>query len=81
MNVKAQSEIYKSFLAYFPYFEEIKEAYEFTLLTVFLCVLYNAARQRLDKQVPTATNTHKTTEELLDAVFFVRSVFNQTFSM
>jgi hypothetical protein len=29
------------------------------------------ARQQLSKHVPMATNTHATTEELLDAVFYV----------
>jgi hypothetical protein len=34
------------------------------------------AKQRLGKHVPAATNTHTTIEEVLDAVFSVRSVSN-----
>jgi hypothetical protein len=34
-------------------------------------------RQRLGKHVPTATNTHATTEELLDAVFSMSSMSYQ----
>jgi hypothetical protein len=38
-------------------------------------------RQRLRKHVPAATNTHATTEGLLDAVFYMRSVSYQILHM
>jgi hypothetical protein len=36
------------------------------------------AMQRLGKHVPAATNTHATTQELLDSVFSMRSVLSNT---
>jgi hypothetical protein len=40
-----------------------------------LCVSFpNVARQRPGKHVPAVTNTHATMEELLDAVFSMRSM-------
>jgi hypothetical protein len=51
-------------LAYFPYFEKIKAG----LLSV------SVARQRLSKHFSAAKNTEATTEELLDAVFYMQSV-------
>jgi hypothetical protein len=52
------------FLAYFPYFEEIKEGLWDHLA---LCV----------SPPPAATNTHAKIEELLDPVFSVRSMLYQ----
>jgi hypothetical protein len=37
------------FLAYFPYFEKIKWAYEITLLCVCLCIPLIVARERFGK--------------------------------
>jgi hypothetical protein len=48
------------------------EDHEITLLPVCLCPTL-CARQLLGKHVPAEINTHATTEELLDAVFFVWS--------
>jgi hypothetical protein len=51
------------------------------------CCLYvcdlplNVARQRLGKHVPAATNTRATTEELLDALFSMRSMSYQILYM
>jgi hypothetical protein len=41
---------------------------------VCLYPLHISDSQRLGKRVPTATNTYVTIEELLDAVFYMRSV-------
>jgi hypothetical protein len=47
-----------------------------------VCVFpFIAARQRLGKQIPKLTNTHATVEELLDAVFSMRSVSYQILNM
>jgi hypothetical protein len=45
-----------------------------------VCVPPNVARQRLDKHVLAASNTHATTE-LFDAVFSMRSVSYQILNM
>jgi hypothetical protein len=45
--------------------------------TVSVCVPPVIARQRLGKNVSAATNTHTTTEDLLDASFSMRSVSHQ----
>jgi hypothetical protein len=37
-----------------------------------------AVRQRLDKHFPAATNTHAKIEEMLHAVFYIRSVLRPT---
>jgi hypothetical protein len=48
----------------------------------YLCVsVPNVTRQRLGNIVPVARNTHETTEELLDAVFSMRSVSYQILCM
>lgn len=39
------------------------------------------AGQRLSKHVPEAANIHATTEGLLDAVFYMRSVTFQIYNM
>jgi hypothetical protein len=41
-----------------------------------LCV-FPLNKPLLDKHIPSATNTHVTVEELLDAVFYMRSVSYQ----
>jgi hypothetical protein len=48
-------------------------------LPTYLYVPLNVARQQLGRYVPAATNTHKTIEELLDAVFSMRSVSYQIY--
>jgi hypothetical protein len=40
----------------------------------------SVVRQRLSKHVPTAINTHATTEELFDMLFSIRSVSYKTCS-
>jgi hypothetical protein len=61
-----------TFLTHFPYSGKIKEGLRDHLA---VCVSpLNTARQRLGKQIHAATNTPATTEELLDAVFSIRSV-------
>jgi hypothetical protein len=45
-------------------------------LSVCLPVPHNFAQQRLAKHVLAAKNTHAAVEELLDAVFSVRSVWS-----
>jgi hypothetical protein len=42
-----------------------------------VCVPSNVARQRLGKRFPAVKNTHEIIEELLGAVFSVRSVSYQ----
>jgi hypothetical protein len=42
-----------------------------------LCVPPNVASQQLGKHIPMATNTHTTTEKLLDGMFSVRFVSYQ----
>jgi hypothetical protein len=64
------------FLTYFPYLKKLKEAHEI-LLSVYLCVPPIVARKRLGKHIPAATNAKERIEELLDAVFFLRSVSYQ----
>jgi hypothetical protein len=65
--------LYFPFLAYFPYFEKIEEAYEITLL--YVCALPpNAAKQRLGTHVSMSMNTRAKLEELFDAVSSVLSV-------
>jgi hypothetical protein len=59
------------FLAYFPSFEKIKESLWDHLA---VCSPNPVARQRLGKHVPAVTNAHETVQELLDAVFSMRSV-------
>jgi hypothetical protein len=44
------------------------------MLSVCLGVPYNVGRQQRDKHVPAVTNTHATTEKLLDTVLSMRSV-------
>jgi hypothetical protein len=44
-----------------------------------VCSPNPVATQRLGKHVPAVTNTHETVEELLDAVFSMRSVSCQLF--
>jgi hypothetical protein len=63
-------------LTHSPYFEKIKqkEAYEFILLSVRLCVPLSVTRQQLCNHVPAGTNTHATIEELLGAMFLLRFV-------
>jgi hypothetical protein len=39
------------------------------------------AGQQLGKHIPTAMNTHATTEELLDMVFSMQSVLSQILKM
>jgi hypothetical protein len=65
------------FLAYFPYFEKIEQAYEITLMyvCVCLCIPLIVGRQRIGKNRPivsrqrlgrngsAVTNTHATIEE------------------
>jgi hypothetical protein len=46
-------------------------------LCVCMCNPLIVVRQRLGKNVPAATNTHATREELLDASFSMRSVSYQ----
>jgi hypothetical protein len=48
-----------------------------TLLCMRLCVPPNVARQPLGKHFPATTSTNTTVEELLDAVFYMRSVSYQ----
>jgi hypothetical protein len=55
--------------------------YEVTLLSVWLCFTLIVVRQRLGKHAPAATITHTTIEELLDAVFSLRSVSYQILNM
>jgi hypothetical protein len=44
-----------------------------TDLSVCLCIPTIVSRKRLGKHVPSATNTHTTIEELLEASFCMRS--------
>jgi hypothetical protein len=56
------------------------EAYEIPLLCVYVCI-HTVAGQRLCKDIPKVTNTQATIEQLLDAVFSVRSMSCQIFFM
>jgi hypothetical protein len=69
---------------FYPTFLILKkenEAYEIALLSVCLCVPPNVTSQQLSKHVPAVTNTQATIEELLDAVFYMRSVSYQMLNM
>jgi hypothetical protein len=65
------------FFSLFSYFEKMEQAYEIRFLSVCVCVCARAclciplivARQRLSVNVTKITNTHATTEELLDSSF------------
>jgi hypothetical protein len=60
-----------------------KEAYEITVLKPGILEPEETAviMQRLGKHIPTATDTHATIEELLDAVFSVRLVPKGTLNL
>jgi hypothetical protein len=78
-------------LAYFPYFEKIKQAYEITSLSVCVCLCIPpivarqrlrknppiVARKRVSRNVTAVTNIHATIEELLDASVSVWLVSSQ----